>query len=674
VKHRAPVALGLLAAAAGLGDLLRAGPTPIAPPPIFVPAAPQGFGDRQNSVAWAMTWWEKQRKLFVGTARATGCTAAAAVGLGDSPFAQYPPADSAIECTPDARDLPLRAEIWTWSPDTGAWDLVFRSPADLEIPAYPGKFVARDIGFRDLTVFTEPDGTEALYASGVSSRSLNEESLERYATDPQLPPPRLLRSVDGLDFEPTPQDPGTIWHRQLPLNGFRSLLAYRERLYVIASTAALGQGFLFEASDPARGNDAFRKIQVTPADLQLFELATYQGFLYVGTGGDPVGDWPPFSVWKTDASGPLPYTFTQVIPPGAFRPGRDAAAAISMFEYRGRLYVGTERELFRVNPDDTWDLVVGAARDTPQGRMTPLSGQDDGFGNPFNIHMWRMGAHHGWLYVGTQDTSVNFHDAGLTGALLAPEMGFDLVRSDDGWYFTRLTRTGLADPADRALNQGARTLTTTPYGFFLGGANHFFGANIWKLDEATPRRPGPRRLEAELDGDTLVLSWEGPTGAAEFQVFRDVPTSPTRRVAIDAPAELEGTWAVVERVRDPRSSRYHVVAQSPTGELTDPSNLVAVPSQTPPVVFGEVENRLLRWSAPRAWWLDVRQARLLAQLGATANARRRLAGLAREVGLAAASSREMPPWRAEDVQMLLAKLIRRLTLVEMGALPKQALF
>ena len=73
-----------------------------------------------------------------------------------------------------------------------------------------------------------------------------------------------------------------------------------------------------------------------------------------------------------------------------------------MHVFKGRLYVGTDRpaELLRINPDDTWDLVVGTPRQTPEGVKRPLSGMDVGFDNPLNIHVWRMQSHNGYLFVG----------------------------------------------------------------------------------------------------------------------------------------------------------------------------------------------------------------------------------------------------------------------------------
>src|SRR5688572_12722358 len=52
----------------------------------FAEVAPQGFGDRQNSWAWSMAWF--QGKLYVGTQRSFQCVYAAAIDLL---YPAYPP-------------------------------------------------------------------------------------------------------------------------------------------------------------------------------------------------------------------------------------------------------------------------------------------------------------------------------------------------------------------------------------------------------------------------------------------------------------------------------------------------------------------------------------------------------------------------------------------------------
>jgi hypothetical protein len=633
----------------------------------FVRAAPQGFGDRQNSLPWSMIWWERENKLFVGTARAMVCTGVAVLELIQPRLPFYPPNDRDIECTPERKDLPLQAEIWSWSPETEAWDLVYRSPNDVEIPGHPGSFVAPDIGFREMQLFVEADGTEALYVSGVSAREFDEQSHRQYREDPQLPPPRILRSTDGQVFSPVPQEPGTFLHDLVPLNGFRGMTSLRGRLYVVASVGALGYGNLLESADPAVGNDSFRKIQVTANDYTPYEIETYNGYLYVGTGGQPAKGDPPVSVWKTDAAGEPPYTFSQVIPPGAFRDKREGPAAISMFVHNGRLFVGTSRELFRINPDDSWDLVVGVPRATPSGPLLPLSGLSDGFGNSLNIHMWRIGDHDGVLYVGTLDGSSKVRRVPGLGA----NEGFDLyATTTDGWYFTRVTRNGLAEsPADRVFDHGVRSLYSTPYGLFVGAANPFYGLNIWRGTKASVAPDGPQRLELEVVNGVVILSWEGPA-ASRVYVLRDSTTTSTRQIRVPGTHVLGNTWAVVAGgSKGLPDASYQVQIEDALGQLSAPSNVAVAPSQEAGTTFLRLTSTLASWGAPDLLREHVESARELARSADYDGSRRGLGALLQIL----APDVRFPAWRVEDAHVLVRKLIRRVTLVDMGLLAPEAI-
>jgi hypothetical protein len=429
----------------------------------FTLAAPQGFGDRQNSWAWSMIWW--RGKLYVGTNRSWFCVQTAATA-SLFPVVGYPPQDPDVECTPESEDLPLQAEIWRWTPETDTWELVYQSPNDLEIPGHPGKYVARDIGYRGMIVFTEPDGTDALYVSGVSARFYIEG----------LPPPRILRSTDGVTFEPIPQDPGTFLGDLdtvygVNMNTFRESAVYKDRLYITVGQI-YGNGVVLEAENPAGGNDNFRVI--TPSSMTVFQQVPYNGFLYVGTTDRENG----YAVLKTDASSTPPYTFIPVVTNGGFRQPRPSKSVISMFVFKDRLYVGMDRpaELIRINPDDSWDLIVGTPRETPDGRKEPLSGMDDGFDFALNGHMWRMAEYNGWLYVGTYDQSTLSHTVPWLDEILRPDMGFDLYATQDGEHFFMITRNGFDD----MFSYGVRTMVPTPHGLFLGIANHYYGLQIWR--------------------------------------------------------------------------------------------------------------------------------------------------------------------------------------------------
>jgi hypothetical protein len=471
------IALALLSAAPGSRAQQE---TTIFAADDFVQVSEQGFGDRQNSIAWAMQWWKG--KLYVGTNRAVRCARAYVIS-SVNPGA-YPPNDPDLDCTDDPHDLPLQAEIWRLTPETGDWEQVYQSPNDIRIPAAPRKFTARDFGYRYMLPFTEPDGTEALYVSGVSTRFMY----------PNVPPPRILRTTDGVNFEPLPQLPGTVLG-DVTSDCFRSMESYKGRLYVVACHI-WGSGPLLEATDPRGGNDSFR--YVTAPGVQVFSVQEFNGYLYLGLQDDVNG----YSVVKMTAEGNPPYSLTPVVTNGGFvQPA--SAAAVSMAVFNGSLYVGTGSpalgapgDLIRINADDSWDLLMGAPRMTHHGWKPPLSGMGPGFDNPNNLLLWRMGVHNGTLYIGTFDQSTDFKQVPVLGERLRPEMGFDLLATTDGNTFTTVTRTGFDD----MFAYGARGFQSTPHGLYIGTANDYYGTVIYRAGESTPVLYLPIVL-AEADAD-----------------------------------------------------------------------------------------------------------------------------------------------------------------------------
>lgn len=465
-------------------------------PPQFTEAVAQGFGDRHNSYIWSMVWW--QGHLYVGTGRSTQCVLSATSHLYYPNLTPYPPLDPDVACTDSPQDLPLQAEIWRWTPEGDTWQRVFQSPNDILIRDAPGSFippnsyVARDTGFRSMLVFTETDGTEALYVGGVSSNSFN----------PNVPPPRLLRSTDGLNFEPVPQDSGTFLG-DLPTTSFRAMTAYQNKLFVVATRGYAGFGPVLVSENPQWGNDSFR--YALPSEINAFELATFGGALYIGTGDSqlawPPGDEvPPYRVLKTRARGEPPYDFSTVVPFGGGRSNGPSYSVVSMQVFNDALFVGTDRpaELIRIHADDSWDLIAGQARWSDQRWKPPLSGLGDGLGNNFNIHIWRMHVYRDQLFIGTMDQSTRWRSTPLLGPLVADVMGFDLYITADGETLTPMTTTGFGDPFD----VGVRNFVTTPYGLFFGTANHYYGGKIWR--ETLPGTAGRVYLPLILTaGDTL---------------------------------------------------------------------------------------------------------------------------------------------------------------------------
>ena len=260
----------------------------------------------------------------------------------------------------------------------------------------------------------------------------------------KLPPPRILRSTDGVNFLPVPQTPGTFLG-DLPFtddhSSFRAPVSFGGKLFVL-SGPIFGQGSLIGSSNPAGGDDAW--FLATPPALQFYETAVFNGWLYLGTY-DPFG--AGYAVVKTRAEGPPPYQLVTVVPGGAFLTDRPSKSVVSMHEYRGRLYVGTatKTELIRINPDDTWDLVVGPPRLVPSLTAAdparrgvewkyPVSGLDAGFGHSLNDHAWQMDDFYKYLYVGTYNAAIGSINDPLYGPLLLHNMGAHLYRTRDDWY------------------------------------------------------------------------------------------------------------------------------------------------------------------------------------------------------------------------------------------------
>jgi ubiquinone/menaquinone biosynthesis C-methylase UbiE len=450
--------------------------------PDFRRIAERGLGDGYNSYAHSMAWFRDH--LYVGTTRANLCM----LKVNNPPPMRCWP----TRCPRDLYDLDRRAQVWRYDPRRGEWERVFRSPM---VVGLDGREVPRDVGYRGMAVVQgRGDPAPALYLATWSPSRTGR-------------PSTLLRSGDGTDFATVPgavDDPS--------LNTFRTLLAFDGRLFTTptgktlgwrASTHrgarenASGAAVVLESAAPRSGG--WRAVSPRgfgdPDNLSIFEMAPFNGFLYAGTLNPTEG----FQVWKARPDGRPPYRWTKVLGNGAGR-GNLNECAVSLCPFGGALYVGTgiqggghdrasgigpaAAEVLRIYPDDTWDLVVGTPRSTPQGPKYPLSGMGPGFDDYFNGYVWRMAVHDGWLYAGTFNWSVLI--AYLTtdrwpaparalvsgvGAATAARLlgGFDLWRTRDGIAWEPVTRDGFGNP----YNYGARTLASTPHGLFVGTANPF---------------------------------------------------------------------------------------------------------------------------------------------------------------------------------------------------------
>ncbi len=484
----------------------------------------QGFGDRANSYVWSAAFF--RGKLYIGSNRNFACLVRSVSGIGSSGRSPEIP----IECEPSLLDTDLRGRIFAYDPETGEIEPVYVSPTVKTLLSDGSSAdVARDAGYRTMIVFREPDGTEALYVGTFS------------AGDGHGRLPRVLRSVDGRHFT---EIPGAVVNNSM-YRSFRALTVYKDRLYVLA----IGPGgdssgpALLEASDPA--SEGFRVVSEPgfgdPVNLAGFELAVFKGYLYVGTGTVSEG----FQLLKTQAAGQPPYVFQKVLIKGAFR-GAKNQNVVSLYPFKGYLYLGTginfaalnlfpdisvaTAELLRVKADDTWEIVSGEARETPEGFKESLGHRRSGLGNALTGYFWRMVEHDGVLYVGTFDNAVIAQYSNdldlqafqervevdlssevadliaradpdeLGDIISAVEGGFDLWSTTDGLQWTLVSRTGLGDQ----FSYGVRTFISMPWGLYLGTANPFFGFRLYLGQPSGTDTDGDGHSDPQ---DNCPLTW-----------------------------------------------------------------------------------------------------------------------------------------------------------------------
>ena len=505
-----------------------------------------GFGNPHNAYSWSMAWFKG--RLYVGTAASPLCVENALLDYYYPGFGLYTahPADD-LSCTPDKYDLDLRAEIWRYTPGTGTWERVFQSPTiPNPHPDAAGKQIARDIGYRGMAVMTDGSGNETLLIGGVTAGEYIPQLLP-------TAPARILKTTDGTTFTDIGAVAGKIntSYGEYDVIGYRGIVVINNRVFATASQSYVGDGAVVEVINPLSGAPSV--VQVSPNNLSIFEIESFNNNLYLGTGAPSQG----YGVWKA-ALGPQgsQFNFSPIVTNGAGR-GTEITSVVAMHVYRDRLYVGASgwystifpgSELIRIAANDSWQLVVGNTRQLPNGSWAfPISGLGDGYGNVFNAHFWRMEDLRGALYLGTNDWSWSLRTVPLVNILLYPQFGFDVYSSCDGQYWSLTTMNAFGDGV---YNFGARTMQQTPSGMFVGSANHSQGTAVWLANPTqTCRYPGPwqpdrgtrpgrsatvegpldspSRLVTEQQPDGMLLSWDAVDGAAEYTIKRaSYATSP----------------------------------------------------------------------------------------------------------------------------------------------------
>ena len=323
--------------------------------------------------------------------------------------------------------------------------------------------------------------------------------------------------------------------------GFRSLLVWRGHLFVTATPDITGDGGLFEVTRPWSNHPGLR--QVSGPQFDIFEIQTFHGGLYIGTGNKQVG----YGVYRTftyNAHSRRSRSIT-VVGGGAGR-GIQVTSVVSMHVYRNRLYVGSSgwynkgtlpaSEMIRIAPSGRWQLVVGnprtlaerqddvsdlgAVRRVLQPVRRPLLADGGPGRRPVRRHQ-RLG-----LPL-QQDKQY----AWLTETVLSGVLGFNVWATCDGNDWFAVTRDAFTGDE---YNFGGRNLVTGgQHGqdLFIGSANQAQGASIFddrgeacgslindsagavtSSRRADDRQPAPRRHAGVMEPVTQRHQLRGRAG------------------------------------------------------------------------------------------------------------------------------------------------------------------
>jgi hypothetical protein len=166
----------------------------------------------------------------------------------------------------------------------------------------------------------------------------------------------------------------------------------------------------------------------------------------------------------------------------------------------------------------------------------------------------------------------------------------------------------------------------------------------------------------------VILSWDLVPSAVRYHVHRDSWLGPVTQIAtVEAPPSEPAVW--VDQLANlvlPR--HYQVVAEDAAGRLSGPSNVARTPLLGPQVTFDVVAAWLERARPARWAGALLGMAQRAASDGAYADSRAILVRLRRDLTGA------LPLGTAEDGDVLISKLTRRVQLVEAGLVPPDLLF
>ena len=254
--------------------------------------------------------------------------------------------------------------------------------------------------YSEMAVFKgESDNAAALYLSIFSSGGS-----------------QLLRTENGEDFYAVPK----AEVEQYSLS-FRRFLALQNKLYASCSGKLQTEiqkwedlPIVYGSNNPALG--VWQDISLLGFgdfnNKAIPQIVEFNNCLYVGTLNSEQG----FQVWKTQILDQNS-AWEKVISKGAYRYTMNEFTS-SMVVFKGNLYIASgtfvvasnnindinivSPELICIYPDDSWDLIVGTPKFTPDGLKVPLSGMGPGF-DDFSYSAFQcLLVHNDYLYVGVQ--------------------------------------------------------------------------------------------------------------------------------------------------------------------------------------------------------------------------------------------------------------------------------
>jgi hypothetical protein len=451
---------------------------------------------------------------------------------GDLPYEQ-----------PGATDF--RAKIFRYKLDgTRPWEEVYQSPT---LSVSGDVTLGRESGFRGMETFSPVGQDPSLFVVTFNQGSPNPvcrvlrirpdfgpgdtpEEVYTESTDTL----RGITTHDGKLFIGTNGNRGitpAVWCAEDPVSqdswtpvlypsdigrnsvGVWDLISYKGSLYVFAGTRVY-KGRYVGSGDPAAnpetgwvwetvvGSGASQDAKY-PTGLGNPRIAAMSPFLF-STGGED------YVYVTTFANMPVALAYLAAALNGS------VSADVAFSQFFARL---DPAQVYRFDENDDWEMIIGDLKNNvyptsddwgslegTQVFDSRLGNYGAGFFNPsllqqlqgddtnlsFNQYTWWMDTYNGKLYCTTFDYRIftryireRTSDPEVIARLDMIDQnntnpqGFDLYATTDGINWDPVTQDGFGDP----YNYGGRTLKSTPEGLFVGTANPFWGAQVWKVTE-----------------------------------------------------------------------------------------------------------------------------------------------------------------------------------------------